>query len=181
MLHKTIATDNALKDKTTRFPISSSRTKKYLEHRYDTKVEGKGEPFVSPLPPKKNKFFLISPNTEKDRIVNKFHPAHPVPQHKDKENSSPITDDEIILQRKVNKNSQLSVGIDPSANIIFLPPKTTLNTSPIDTADQTAIDTAKPTKLVDNKETATLSLASVSKVKAKTLTPPMASYLVLIA
>ncbi|EJF78835.1 Uncharacterised protein [Candidatus Bartonella washoeensis] len=90
-----------------------------------------------------------------------------MPQRKDKENSFLITGDEIFQQRKINKDWQPNVDVDPNVNIAFSTPKTIVNTSPIDTANQTSTNTKKLTKLTDDKETTTLSHAFHFKAKAK--------------
>ncbi|GAA5107634.1 hypothetical protein [Bartonella jaculi] len=97
MLHKAIAVDNALQRQN---KALSDTIRAELRNAWNTgtitKVEREGETPVSPLPPKDYKPSPIHSKAEEGRTVNEFHSAHSVPQREDKENSFPITDDEII-------------------------------------------------------------------------------------
>ncbi|UNE53767.1 autotransporter outer membrane beta-barrel domain-containing protein [Bartonella machadoae] len=187
ILHKAIVADNALQGHNKALSDTlRAEVKKALNTGTTTKMEREVESQLSSSSPKEHQPPLMTSTTEKGRAVNQFHPTH-TPQHKDKENSSPITDHQNTRQPQTHKNAQSSVGIDPSENTPSSSSKTTLKTSPeasmalpskVESANKTTANTEKSSKLMDDKATAALSHSShVSE--EKTRTPQITSSLVM--
>ncbi|WP_273721486.1 MULTISPECIES: autotransporter outer membrane beta-barrel domain-containing protein [unclassified Bartonella] len=143
-------------------------------------VKRKGEPPVSPLPSRENKSSLIEQNANKGNSISKLSPVHATLKGKD--NTSAITDPQIIPQPKTNKDLQKDVNsktnsssskttLPPSPDHVSLPTKT-------EAATQNPADTERASK--EGKETATLSHdLSHPEEQSETLTPQIARYLVM--
>ncbi|WP_409360978.1 autotransporter outer membrane beta-barrel domain-containing protein [Bartonella heixiaziensis] len=186
MLREVVAVDNALQEQN---KALSDTLRAELRDAWNTdmitKGESKGESQRSSFPSKEYKPSLIYSNAKKERAVNELHPALSMPQRKDKKNSFPITGDEVIPQHSVNKDYKSSVDVNPDANMSFSTAKTTLNASTEMHLNllpklNAVEDTEKPSTLADDKKNAILSRAFFNpEVKAKTLTPQIASSLMM--
>ncbi|WP_273756616.1 autotransporter outer membrane beta-barrel domain-containing protein [Bartonella sp. MM73XJBT] len=181
LLHKAVAIDNALQGQNKKLS-DTIRTAVIDAWNADAikNVKRKGEPPVSPLPSRENKSSLIEQNANKGNSISKLSPVHATLKGKD--NTSAITDPQIIPQPKTNKDLQKDVNsktnsssskttLPPSPDHVNLPTKT-------EAATQTPADTERASK--EGKETTALSHdLSHPEEQSEILTPQIASYLVM--